>query len=72
MRKRDNKETDQENAKRAYDLLLNFIASYESKIEPSLWVGPMIGVLIQNYENSEVPFSLCKQELIDAIDHYKY
>lgn len=72
MKKRKSKETDEENCKKAYDLLINLIKSHQEEIESVLWVGPMIAALAETFQYSEIPFEYFKEEMIKCIDHYKY
>lgn len=72
MRLRKRKKTDQAHAQKAYELLLDLIENNQREIEPTLWVGVMIGALAENYENSDVPFEFFKEEISQAVEHYRY
>lgn len=72
MRIREKKESDQQNAEKAYQLLLGLIEDHQHEIEPALWVGTMIGALAENYEKSDIPFEFFRQEINNALEHYKY
>jgi hypothetical protein len=69
---RESKPEDQEEAEKAFQLLLDLITHHQRQIEPSLWVGAMIGALADNYEKSGFPFKYFKKEMEEAVGHYKY
>lgn len=72
MKIREEKNTDQEGAEKAYILLIGLIKRHQSEIEPALWVGPMICALAENYEKSDVAFENFKREITEAVHHYEY
>lgn len=70
MKFRDEKETDQDEAQKAFKLLIEFINSHD--IEATLWVGAMLCVLAQTYKKSNVSFEYFKAEMANAVQHYKF
>ncbi len=69
---RTSKPTDQENTDKAYKLLLALIKKHQDEIEPSLWLGAMIGALAENADRSGISFKDFKSCMIEGVNHYKY
>lgn len=72
MIKRKANKSDQKNMKRAYNLLLELIMAHQKEIDPSLWMGPMIGALADSAEKSDIPFALLKKTIVECVEFYKY
>ena len=66
------KKDDQQNTQKAYELLMNLIERHQKEIEPALWIGGMICALSDNFQKSNICFNDFKEDLIEAINHYKY
>lgn len=65
---------DQENAEKAYQALCRFIHHHqnENDIETALWIGPMIAILADIFEENNIPFARFKDAVIEGVNHYKY
>lgn len=72
MKLREKKRDDHEKTEEAYQLLLLLIKKHQKRIDPALWTGAMLAALSDNYEKSDIPFELFKEEIMNAVEHYKY
>ena len=74
MKLRKPKKNDQDLSQKAYELLLQFLGQKqeEHNIASAFWIGPMLYILSQCYEQSQVPFERCKEEILEGLEFYKY
>ena len=69
--KRPRLKSDQENAEKAYQLLLNFL-NENSDIEPTIWAGAVWGVLVNGYVNCNFTYKEFKDEMNVVLEHYEH
>ncbi len=72
MKTRQEKPTDQDKVKQAYQYLIELLQQREEEIEPSLWIGAMICILADTFEASGISFEQFKKQINNGMDFYKY
>lgn len=67
---REPKESDQDEAGRVYDLLME-LAEKHPNIEPTMWVSVCLSAVAQSFFESGVSYGDYKLEMYEATDFYK-
>lgn len=66
------KPNDQQLCQKAYELLMDLLQKNQPEIESALWVGPMIAAISDAFLESGVPYKDFKDQMRQAVKHYKY
>jgi len=69
LERRTSKDDDQDKIDRAVELIYELMG-LNKQIEPTLWAGAVISVLVMGYKNSGSSYKHFRREMSDALDHY--